>query len=71
MFTAIWHLLVPTAHAAADPALVNAANDIATSASENISGTLLNATFLATVIGIMVLFLVLRVVPRFIKRNAK
>jgi len=67
----LWQLLVPTAHAAADAELVNAANDIADAAKDNIYGTLLNATFLTTVIGIMVLFLVIKVVPRFIKRNAR
>jgi hypothetical protein len=71
MISTLLAFLVPTAYAAAEPALVNAAGSIATATQDNVIGVISNATLittmgvlLAVVIGVGLLF-------KFLKRSAK
>jgi len=46
---------VPSAHAAADPVIVNAAADAATAVKENVVAVVTNVTVLSVIIGVPVL----------------
>lgn len=60
-----------SAHAAADPLIVNAAGDFATSAKENIVGTITSSTVLTALTVVFGIVVALIVVPRIFKRMAK
>jgi len=59
------------AHAAADPALVNAAGDFTTSAKENVTGAVLSSTVLTGLAVMFGVLLVIFIIMRIIKRAAK
>lgn len=71
MFDAIWNFIVHPVLAAADPALVNAAGDMATSVKDNVTGAALSST-VVTVMGTLVgIMLVILVIFKLVKRASK
>jgi Na+/H+ antiporter NhaC len=61
--------LIPSAYAAADAAIVNAAADVATGMKENMLGILTNAIFLGILVGIPALFFGIRLARRWVFRG--
>ncbi len=71
MIQNILNWFVGTANAAAEPLLVNASGELATAAEENVLGTILSSTVLGALAVIMVVFLVITVMPRILRRYAR
>lgn len=71
MLDLILHFFVKPVMAAADPALVNAAGDLATTAKENVTGAVLSTTVMTAIGVIFITIAVVFLIIRLMKRSAK